>query len=36
MNVDVDGVHQVEFLPFVDLDPNNMFTVFTTLMFVSD
>ena len=36
INVDVDGVHQVEFLPFVDLDPNNMSTVFTTLMFVSD
>ena len=36
INVDVDGVHQVEFVPFVDLDPNNMSTVFTTLMFVSD
>ena len=36
INVDVEEVHQVEFLPFVDLDPNNMSTVFTTLMFVSD
>ena len=36
INVDVDGVNQVEFLPFIDLDPNNMFTVFKTLMFVSD
>ena len=36
INVDVDGVHQVEFLPFIDLDRNNMSTVFTTLMFVSD
>ena len=36
VNVDVDGVHQVEFFPFVDLDPNNMSTVLTTLMFVSD
>ena len=36
INVDVDGVHQVEFLPFIDLDPNNMSTVLTTLMFVLD
>ena len=35
-SVDVGGTHQVEFLPFTDLDPNNMSTVFTTLMFVSD
>ena len=36
INVDVDGVNQVEFLPFIDLDPNNMSTVFKTLIFVSD
>ena len=36
INVDVDGVHQVEFAPFIDLDPNNMSTVLTALMFVSD
>ena len=36
INVDADGIHQVEFLPFVDLDPNIMSTVFTTLMLVSD
>ena len=36
INVDVDGVHQVEFLPFTDLDANNVSTVFTILMFVSD
>ena len=34
INVDADRVHQVEFLPFIDLDPNNMSAVFTTLMFV--
>ena len=32
----VDGKHQVEFLPFVDMDPNNLSTVYTTLMFVID
>ena len=36
INIDVDGLHQVEFLRFIDLNPNNMSTVFTTLMFVSD
>ena len=36
INVDVDGVHRVEFAPFIDLDPNNMSTVLTALMFVSD
>ena len=36
INVDVDGVHQVEFSPFIDLDPNSMSTVLTTLMLVSD
>ena len=35
INVDVDAVCQVEFFPLIDLDPNNMSTVFT-LMFVSD
>ena len=32
INADVDGVHQVEFLPFIDLNLNNMCTVFITLM----
>ena len=36
INIHVDGLHQVEFLRFIDLDPNNMSTAFTTLMFVSD
>ena len=36
INVDVDGVHQVEFLLFIDLDPNNMSAIFKTLIFVSD
>ena len=36
INVDVDAVYQVEFFVLIDLDPNNMSTVFTSLMFVSD
>ena len=36
INVDVDAVYQVEFFLLIDLDPNNMSTVFTSLMFVSD
>ena len=36
VNVDVNGEHQVEFLPCIDLDSNNMSTVFTTLILVSD
>ena len=36
INVDVNGEHQVEFLPCIDLDSNNMSTVFTTLILVSD
>ena len=30
------GIHDIEFLPFIDLDPNNLSTIFTTLMFVID
>lgn len=28
--------HIIEFLPFVDMDPNNLSTIHTTLMFVID
>ena len=30
----IDNKHDIEFLPFVDMDPNNLSTIYTTLMFV--
>ena len=33
-NIDVETNHQVDFLPFIDMDPNNPSTVYTTLKFV--
>ena len=29
-----EGRHGIEFLPFIDLDHNDLSTIFTTLMFV--
>ena len=29
-----EGTHAIGFIPFIDLDPNDLSTIYTTLMFV--